>query len=121
MQIITLVGLSLISQSNLLVNLVTKEIKKDQEKGSKFCLPTLFLNIYFIFIYSRETQRDREAETQAEGDTCRGLPGRSLTWDSIPDPGITSQAKGRRSTAELPRRPCLLTLDLIFLNLLNSF
>ena len=44
-----------------------------------------------------ESQRYRQRRSR--------LPARSPMWDSVPDPGITPRAKGRRSTAEPPRPP----------------
>ena len=50
---------------------------------------------------------EREAETQAEGesDSMQGVQGGA--WSS--DPRIMLQAKGRRSTVEPPRHPAICT------------
>ena len=59
----------------------------------------LFFKIFYLFIH----ERHREAETEAEGEagSLRG----ACCGTRSQDPGITTQAKGRRSTAEPPRRP----------------
>ena len=61
----------------------------------------LFKKKDFIYLYMRDTER--EAETQAEGEagSLRGARRRTPS----PDPRVTPWARGRRSTAELPRRP----------------
>ena len=49
---------------------------------------------------------ERKAETQAEGEAADSMQGarcRTRFWKS----GIRPGAKGRRSTAEPPRHPCL--------------
>ena len=56
----------------------------------------------FLFIYSWGTQRGRGRDT---GTGRSRLPAGSPMWDSIPDPGITPWAEGRRSTTEPPRCP----------------
>ena len=59
----------------------------------------------------RDTQR--EAETQAEGEAGSMWGARCGTRSQ--DPGITSWAEGRRSTAEPPRRPNPRTISNIIL------
>ena len=58
-----------------------------------------FILRFYLFIYSWETQRDRQKEKQA---SCRE-PKEGLN----PGPGITPWAKGRWSTIEPPRCPRL--------------
>ena len=50
-----------------------------------------------------DTERAREAETQAEGEAGSTQEARCGTRSR--DPRITPRAKGRHSTAEPPRRP----------------
>ena len=63
---------------------------------------TFFKELFFLKIYL--FMRDRKRG----GNVGRGrsrLHAGSPMWDSIPDPRITPWAKGRCSTAELPRCP----------------
>ena len=81
-------------------------------KTLKFTIPetcstsTVFFFVFGLFlkislIYSRKTQREREAETQAEGE-AGSLQGADWAW--IPGPQDHARAKGRRhSTTEPPR------------------
>ena len=57
----------------------------------------------FIYLFMRDTQREREAETQAEGKA--GSPRGAWCETRSQDPGITIWAKGRCSTTEPPRCP----------------
>ena len=61
-------------------------------------LKAFFKKRFYLFMRERERGRDR-------GRGRSRLPARRLMWDSIPEPGITHWAKGRGSTAELPRHP----------------
>ena len=61
-----------------------------------------FLKILFIHNRHRERQRHRQRETQAP---CGEPDGDSILTPESRDPRITPRAKGRRSTAEPPRRP----------------
>ena len=74
-----------------------------------------FFFFKILFIYSLETDRVREAETQAEGEagSMQGARCGTRSWDSR----ITPWAKGRRSTAEPPRDPHVC----IFKNLIYLF
>ena len=66
-------------------------------------LPLLFLKEFLKFIYSWETQREREAETQAEGEAGSMQGARCGTQSR--DPGIMTWAKGGRSIIKPPRCP----------------
>ena len=57
---------------------------------------SLFLSFFILFIYSWETQRERQRHR---------LLTESPMPDSVLDPGIMPWAKGRRSTSEPPRAP----------------
>ena len=67
-----------------------------------FCVKHKSLFLKILFIYSWE-HREREAETQAEGETGSMQAPRCGTWSR--DPGITPWAEGRCLTAELHRHP----------------
>ena len=71
------------------------------KKNNKIHLFFFFYLRLFICLFMRDTQK--EAETQAEGETG-SLQG---AWCGTRShyPGITPWAKGRRSTTEPPRRP----------------
>ena len=56
----------------------------------------------------RDTDWERETETQAEGEAGSTQGARCGTWSQ--DPGITTWAKGRGSTTEPPRRPMIIKL-----------
>ena len=56
--------------------------------------------IFYLFIHKRYKERGRDI-----GRGRSRLPVRSLRWDSIQDPGVTTWAKGRCSTTEAPRCP----------------
>ena len=58
--------------------------------------------------------RDRERQTQAEGEA--GSPWGAQCPTPSQDPRITPWAKGRRSTAEPPRRPEVTSFELSVLN-----
>ena len=64
---------------------------------------SFFLSLKDLFIYSWETQSERERQRPGRGRSK--LPTGGPMWDSIPDPRITTWAKGRRPTAKPPRRP----------------
>ena len=68
--------------------------------------------IFFLRFYLFNYQRQRE----------RGLHAWSPVWDSIPGPGVTTWAEGRRSTAEPLRDPLILMFCfiLMFLRLIQS-
>ena len=70
----------------------------------------LFL-IFYLFIYSWETQseREREAVTQAEGEagSMQGAWHGTRSWNSR----IMPWAEGRHSTAEPPGRPYVCVLN----------
>ena len=53
-----------------------------------------------IYLFINERHRETQAETQAEGEAG---PRKSLMWDSIPDPRITTWAEGSHPTTEPPR------------------
>ena len=63
----------------------------------------------------RDTERERKAETQAEG----GAGSTQGAWCGTrsQDSRITPWAEGRRSTAEPPRDPRLINFKLKILNL----
>ena len=56
-----------------------------------------YLFFEVLFFYSWKTHRERGRDT---GRGRSRLLAGNLMWDSIPDPGITPWAKGRRSTTE---------------------
>ena len=64
-----------------------------------------FKVLFFLrfYLFMRHTQREREAETQAEGE-AGSMPG-AWCGTRYRDPRITPWAQGRCSTAEPPRRP----------------
>ena len=69
--------------------------------GTCICIKTehfFFLRLY-LFIHERHTERQTQAE--GEGGSPEGAPCRAPSQD----PGITTWAKGRRSTTEPPRYP----------------
>ena len=75
-----------------------------------YVIPTVtdfFFNVYFFLrfssIYSWGTQREREAETQADGEAGSIQGARCGTLSQ--DPGVTPWAEDRRSIAEPPGAP----------------
>ena len=82
--------------------------------SGSFCFYFLFFKI--LTIHSWETQRQREVETQAEGEAGSMQGPRCGT--QFQDPGIMTWVKGRHSSPEPCRRPkglCLLCTYLRFL------
>ena len=60
-----------------------------------------------FYLFNHDRHREREAETQAEGEEAGSVQGAwcgTQSWDS----GITPWTEGRCSTAEPPRRPKIL-------------
>ena len=71
---------------------------------TQFCGFVFLFLLKILFIYSSETQRERQRHWQREKQTPCGGP----LWDSIPGSGPLDHAlsQGRRSTTEPPRHPC---------------
>ena len=58
---------------------------------------------FYLFIHDSHTERDREAETQAEGEAGSMLGARRGIRSHVSK--IAPRAKGRRQTAASPRDP----------------
>ena len=64
----------------------------------------LFFGFFKRFIYSWETETERERQWHRQREEA-GFSQGAWCWDSIPDPGIRTWAEGRCSTTEPPRCP----------------